>query len=134
MNTGIIYCHVFILRILVLPGNWSRRQLLFHNTWTDYANTILVANSCKILLFVLPSITLLRLSTPNSNMVVIIVRIEFSIPPTNKEKTPDSDGVSWRFDVSPSGIIGSSTSTKMPLCPPSAWFLGLISISHICAR
>ena len=99
----------------------------------DHSRTIFVANTDKILSIVLPSITLLRLSTPNPNTVVIIVRMVLSIPPANNEKTPDSDGVSWRFDVSPTGSNGSSTSTKMPLCPPSTWVPGIISISYTCS-
>ena len=87
----------------------------------------------KIWSGVLPSITLFRLSTPNPNIAVIIVRAVLSIPPINKEKTADSDGVSWRLDVSSAGNNGSSTSTKMPLFSPSAWFLGIISISDICS-
>ena len=58
----------------------------------DYSRIIFVAASDKILSIVLPSITLLRLSTPNPNNVVISVRILLSNPPANKEKTPDSDG------------------------------------------
>ena len=58
----------------------------------DYSRIIFKATSDKIVSIVLPSITLLRLSTPNPNNVVISVRILLSNPPANKEKTPDSDG------------------------------------------